>query len=101
MTALRTLSARPTLLVDDRGIPVTEPATVSQPGIPGPLGRGRLVSALPTNKSNGPLLLAPALMLVDDRGVILADPSGATIGTPALWLHRYVSATVTADTRRL
>jgi hypothetical protein len=101
MTALRTLSARPTLLVDDHGRRIPDPATGGKVGIPGPLGRNRLVTALPTNKSKGPLQLAPALMLVDDRGVIIADPSGATIGAPPIWLHRYVSATVTEDTRRL
>jgi hypothetical protein len=101
MPALRTLSARPELLVDDHGQAFPDPATTTIPGVAGPLGRVRLVTALPTNKSLGPVQLEPWRMLVDDRGGILADPAGNVIGTPALWIHRYVSATVARDTRRL
>jgi hypothetical protein len=101
MPALRTLSARPELLVDDHGQAFPDPATTTIPGVAGPLGRGRVVAALPLNKSGAPLQLAPWGMLVDDHGVGLADPAGNVIGSAALWLARCVSATVTPDTRRL
>jgi hypothetical protein len=100
MVALRTLSERPELLVDDRGRRFPDPATSTIPGISGPLGRGRVVAALPTNKS-GAVQLEPWRMLVDDRGIGLADPQGNVIGQAAIFVHRYVSATVARDTRRL
>lgn len=100
MVALRALSERPELVVDDRGSIVadTSPAEI---GFPGPLSRHRLVAALPLNKSGHcPIQLEPWGALVDDLGLIVGDPSGTILGTAAVFVHRLVSATRTPQTRR-
>lgn len=94
----RTLSDRPTLIVDQHGPPVR-----GRPGFPGfdaPFGRERVVKALRTNKV-GPVLIEAAHVLCDDLGCTIADPDGTYIGRDALWIHRLLSAAKTLDTRRL
>lgn len=101
MVALRALSERPELVVDDRGSIVAEPVTPAQIGFTGPLSRHRLVTTLPFNKSgHSPLQLVPWSGLVDDRGLLVGDPSGTVLGTQAVFVHRYLTATRTPQTRR-
>jgi hypothetical protein len=99
MTALPTLSARPQFVVDASGGSVGD--LTAQLGGPGPFGRNRLVPALPLNKSHA-VQLAPAWLLVDSAGCLLADPSGANLlGAAALYVHRLLAAAKTSNTRRL
>lgn len=103
VTRLRNLSARPELIVDDHAHAVgSNSTTPAQVGIPGPLGRGRIVAALPTNKAGGPLQLVAARVLHDHTLCYLADPDGNLIGDrDAVWVHRMAYARWTQDTRRL
>ena len=95
MTALRNLSPRPTLLVGSRGIGPQR----SSVGQPGPFGRARVVSALPSQ--NGPVQLrAPAVVQSPDLSY-LADPQGNVVGAPGVWISRMVTARPVTDTRRL
>jgi hypothetical protein len=98
MKQLRNLSARPTLLVDDHGRRVVDNATSA--GIPGPFGRERIVTALPTNRSYGPRQLTAAVIVHDAGLCYLADPDGNAIGEPAVIVHRMLAAAPTAVTRR-
>jgi hypothetical protein len=105
---LQSLSARPELLVDPAGDAVFDvtpdflrnKAPDPFVGRMGPLGRGRLVTALPTNKTK-PVQLTPYRALADPSGCLLADPSDNLVGMQALWCHRLLYATKTHDTRRL
>jgi hypothetical protein len=102
MKPLRTLSARPEILIDNNGFPLIDPVDKSRVGMPGPLGRHRIVSAIPSNESEaGPLLLSADVALHDNQLFYLADPQGNLIGTPAIWVHRLLHARWTQDTRRL
>lgn len=92
MSALRTLSLRPTITVDNttRSIGV---------GTPAPLGRNRVLSALPMNKSKV-VVLQPARVL--SSNFLLADPQGNVLGTAnKVVVHRMLYATRTINTRRL
>lgn len=102
MKQLRNLSARPTLLVDDHGRRVVDddPTLPGSVGIPGPFGRERIVTALPTNKSYGPRQLTAAVIVHDAGLCYLADPDGNAIGEPAVIVHRMLAAAPTAVTRR-
>lgn len=84
----------PQRLVDHNGIGLSV-------GIDGPLGRERVVSALPLNKTSGPVLLEAAQVLHDVGLCYLADPDGNLIGTPPIVVHRMLSARFVTDTRRL
>jgi hypothetical protein len=98
---LRTLSARPEIVVDNQGFRLIDPDS-SRIGRSGPLGRQRIVTALPTNESEtGPVQLAANVALHDAQLFYLADPDGNLIGRPAIWVHRMLSARWTQDTRRL
>lgn len=98
MDALRNLSARPELVVDDHGERITDPSGAVV-GIPAPLGRERVVFALPLQKTlPSPLRLAA---LTSDHGVLLADPGGNLIGREGVWIARLLYAQKTEDTRRL
>ena len=57
------------------------------------------MSALPLDP--GPALLSPPTVVHDNGSVYLADPEGALIGEPALWVDRMLTARWTEDTRRL
>jgi hypothetical protein len=99
---LRTLSARPEIVVDNQGFRLVDPADNSQVGIPGPFGRQRIVTAIPTNDSEtGPVQLTAHVALHDAQLFYLGDPDGNLIGIPAIWVHRMLSARWTQDTRRL
>ena len=101
MDQLRPVSPRPELLVSDQSERTEDPGN-TQVGFRGsPLGRERVVFALPTNGAgSGPVQLT-AGMTVQGDGARLADPSGAVVGvTSSVWVHRMVSAPPTQDTRR-
>ena len=90
MTALRD---RPELVVSDRPDSVADPSTSTRVGFSGPLGRRRVLFALPLE--NGPVqLVAPVVIHV-------ADPSGTLIGKPGVRVSRMLTARWTEDTRRL
>lgn len=100
--ALRTLSARPQLVVDDHARRITDSTAVTvRVGIPGPFGRERVVAALPTNKTSGPVLLEPARVVCDSALCYLGDADGNMLGEPAVWVHRMAYARWVGDTRRL
>jgi len=99
MENLWNLSDRPDVVVSERPDSVVDPSTKTRVGIPAPLGRRRVLFALPLE--NGPVqLVAPALVR-DDQAVFLADPSGTLIGKPAVRVSRMLAARWTEDTRRL
>jgi hypothetical protein len=95
-----TVTARPTVTVDERAGRVREPAPLTFPGIPGPFGRSRVVTALPTN-GDGPVLLKLPTVLVDP-GAYVVDTGGGFAGdNNAIWVHRLTTARWVEDTRRL
>lgn len=95
MSMLRPLSPRPELLV---GSIVSDPAG-DQVGLPGPLGRARIVAALPLK--DGPRVLVNPLVVHDAALGYLADPQGNLLGVPGVRVTRMVTARWVADTRRL
>lgn len=98
MQHLRHPSSRPSVVVDPAAFGVIAPdATIV--GRDGPFGRERVMSALPLDP--GPALLAPPTVVHDHGSSFLADPDGALIGDPALWVDRMLTARWTEDTRRL
>jgi hypothetical protein len=102
MEQLRTLSARPEIVVDNNGLRLVDPVSSSTVGAPRPLGRQRIVTAIPTNETEtGPVQISAAQALHDNQLFYLADPDGNLIGQPAIWVHRLLSARWTQDTRRL
>ena len=96
MQQLRNLSARPELLQSDAGDLVIDPVQ-QQIGVPGPLGRNRVVFTLPM----APVQLRPRNVVHDGGGAYLADPDGNLIGTDRIIVHRMLAARWTEDTRRL
>lgn len=103
MAPLRTLSARPTVIVDERTRPFGERAVSRDGGAvigtPGPFGRNRVVSALPMNKSKTVILARPRLLAGD---FLIGDPQGNVLGAAnKIVVHRMLYATRTINTRRL
>ena len=100
MTALRNPSPRPELLVDPQDRAVADSFRF-RVGFPGPLGRRRIVSCLPTGDGDTPRILPRRLAIVS-QGSFLADPVMSLVGkaTPR-WVPRMLSASVVTDTRRL
>lgn len=93
-------TARPEVLVSNTArIGNPDTTTVGQPG---PLGRARVVFALPTN-GTGPVNLAkPEVVVGVPLGYVGAPTDGTVVGSSAaVWVHRLVSAAKTQDTRRL
>jgi len=68
-------------------------------GFAGPLGRARIVSALPPNEP--PRWIRPHHVVHSDKGAYLGDANGTLVGKKGFWCQRILSATVTTDTRRL
>ena len=97
MTQLRHLSQRPTLLVDERNRKVQDPPSKSLVGRPNPLGRSRIVFAIPM----GPLQIITPQVVHDHDGCFIADPDGNLIGKDKVVVHRMLTARWTLDTRRL
>jgi hypothetical protein len=98
MEHLRHPSSRPAVVVDPAAFGIVDP-TGGFLGRPGPLGRERVMSALPLDP--GPALLSPPTVVHDAGSSFLADPDGALIGDPAVWVGRMLTARWTEDTRRL
>lgn len=98
MENLRHTSLRPAVVVDPAAFGVVDPNRTFV-GRPAPLGRERVVFALPLDP--GPALLQPPTVLRDDGPAFLADPQGNLIGEPATWVSRMLTARWTEDTRRL
>jgi hypothetical protein len=100
MTALRTISTRPLVTVDNTTHPLRD-AALNVVGTSGPFGRNRVLSALPLNKSK-PVLLSPPQPVTDVDGFLLGDPAGNVIGAAdKIVVHRLLYATRTINTRRL
>jgi hypothetical protein len=97
MSFLRGPSPRPSVVVDPAAFGVVDP-TRTFVGLPGPFGRERVMSALPLDP--GPALLSPPTVVRDAGSAYLADPDGALIGDPAVWVDRMLFCVMTEDTRR-
>jgi hypothetical protein len=94
---LRHTSLRPSVVVDPAAFGIIAP-DASIVGRPGPFGRERVMSALPLDP--GPALLSPPTVVHDAGSSFLADPDGALIGEPAVWVGRMLTARWVEDTRR-
>ena len=104
MRALRHLSARPTVIVDQHFNRIGDPATGTQVGMAGPFGRERVVFALPLNGSvntNAQFQGPPPTVLVDNHGNYIAGPDDTLVGIKGVWVARMMAARWTEDTRRL
>jgi len=98
LSPLRPPSQRPTLITNEKGGRIGPNGT--QVGFAGPLGRDRVITALPLG--GGPVQLAPARLLHDGDFGYVVDLSGNVIGeNAAVWVQRMLTATVAGDTRRL
>jgi len=100
MTALRPLSPRPELVIGSPdAASITTITGTTQVGVKGkPLGRERVVFALPLNK-DGPQQIRRATVL---QGSLVVSPINDVIGVNnAVWVHRLLYAAPVADTRRL
>lgn len=93
---LRKPSPRPLILVDERGRAVAAPGDGARVGRPGPLGRERLLFALPLAWAE----LDRGVML-DVAGPLDADSAGAVTGKGRVYVPRMLHARWVADTRRL
>jgi hypothetical protein len=98
MQHLRHPSPRPSVVVDPAAFGVGVPPG-NVVGREGPFGRERVLFALPLEP--GPALLSPPTVVRDAGSAYLADPDGALIGDPAVWVDRMLTARWTEDTRRL
>ena len=97
---LRNLSPRPSTIVDNRSKLFPDPSTGTVVGTDGPLGRERIVYALPLG--GGPVAIVQPVALADGGGGQIADPDGNLIGEVSrVIVHRMLSARWTEDTRRL
>lgn len=101
MSQLRNPSARPSLVVDERSRSVADAnAPPQRVGVAGPLGRERVVFALPLQWVE----LKRAEVVVDSRARLWADPVPLVIAPPdgdRVIVHRMVWAGKAEDTRRL
>jgi hypothetical protein len=95
-----TITARPTVTVDERAGRVREPIIPTFPGTPATFGRHRVVTALPTN-GDGPVLVKLPEML-RSPGAYVVDVDGNFVGGgSAIYIHRLITARWVEDTRRL
>jgi hypothetical protein len=95
---LRPGSWRPELIIDPWGFRLFDPTTSTYVGAAGPLGRERLIAALPLN--DGPRMLAPWAVVHDQDGAFLADPDSSLIGRDCVFVSRMLAARPTEATRR-
>ena len=95
------ITARPTLTVDERAGRVVDQVTPNPNyvGVPALWGRFRIVTCLPTN-GDGPVQVLPAVAFADATAY-LVDPDGNFVGSNSFFAHRLVAARWTEDTRRL
>jgi hypothetical protein len=98
---LRTLSARPELVVDQRNGSVIDPAG-ARIGFQGPFGRERVVSALPLTETPNQWL-QPSTVVHDSNLAYPADTDLNLLAdnNDAVWVSRLLTARWTEDTRRL
>jgi hypothetical protein len=94
------LSTRPDVVVDPFVTRTLDPSSQTNLGYPGPLGRNRVVVALPTMDPDGPQLLEMPQLVGDPSGFAIGDPQGNALGQPGLVVHRLLTAMPTAETRR-
>ena len=94
----RAPNSRSTVLVDPRAFGVVDPSTNFIGEAQQPIGRSRLLYALPLDP--GPALLSPATVVRDGSLAYLVDPAVAMIGESGpLWISRMMTALPTEDTR--
>jgi hypothetical protein len=88
-------------VVDDfgRGVGTPYPPPRIHIGREGPLGRGRMLFALPLDP--GPSEIRRRLVVHDSDLAYLADPDGNLIGFEGVRVSRMLTARWTEDTRRL
>ena len=96
---LRGPSARPELVVSEYRTSVYEPVNETVVGFAGPLGRYRVVAALPLG--SGPQTLLPEQVVHDEDTSYVCDPNGYLLGFPGIRVSRMLTARWTEDTRRL
>ena len=96
MDNLRPPNSRPTVIVDPAAFGVIDPSS-NFIGQPQPLGRERVLYALPLDP--GPALLRPPTVIRDPGPAFVADTNPALIGVPAIWVARFLTALPTEDTR--
>lgn len=112
VTYPKSTSARPQLVVDtsqQRIVDSNAPAQAPNPPVPplqgsvgqqAPFGRGKMLTALPTNGS-GPVMLSPPVVFGSSLSY-LVDPDGFFVGErAAVFVHRLLTARWVEDTRRL
>lgn len=98
MDPLRHPSSRPTVVVDDVNRRLVDAERFGL-GKQAPVGRGRMLLALPLDP--GPALLRPPTVLHDDRQAYLADADASLVGFEPVWVSRMLKANWVEDTRRL
>jgi hypothetical protein len=91
-------NSRSSVVVDPAGDGVADPSRVFV-GRPKPLGRERLLYALPLDP--GPALLRPATLLRDPGAAVVGDPVPVIVGRAAVWVSRMLIALPGEDTRGL
>lgn len=100
MSHLRHLSGRPVVVVDPHSHAVGEAGATSRVGTQGPLGRERVLYALPIG-GTGPVRLVAPIVLRDQDSAMIADAAAAVIGKDGVLVSRFLSAGRVEDTRRL
>lgn len=100
-----TVTARPTLIVDERAGRVREPVLPNgtYPGTPFGFGLMRMVTCLPTN-GDGPVMVAEPLVVGDatSRGYLVDPTDGSFVGEHGpQFIHRLLTARWVESTRRL
>jgi hypothetical protein len=93
---LRPTNSRPVIVVDPAAHGVADPARVFV-GRPQPLGRERLLYALPLDP--GPALLSAATLIRAPGAALIADPQGTLTGEAPVWVSRMLTALPGEDTR--
>jgi hypothetical protein len=86
------------VVLDQTAFGLIDPSS-SFVGRPAPLGRERVLFALPLDP--GPALLSPPTVVRDNGPAYLADPQGNLVGFAPVWVSRMLTVRMTEDTRRL
>jgi hypothetical protein len=98
MPAIGPSNSVSTIIVDSTGHAVADPQTniVAQPQ---PIGRQRLVWALPLNP--GPRLVSAGSAVAAPSGAVLSSPAAEVVGAGWVIISRLLIAVPTEDTRSL
>lgn len=101
MPALRKNSPRPTILISPHSHSVGN-ADPTRIGLPGPLGRERVLFALPLSETPAQFLDAPTVVLAP-RWAMLEDPTqpATVVGFDRVWVPRMIVGRKVEDTRRM